>query len=271
MKTNIWKLKVLGICAAASFAGFAPNAFSAVLTFEVFTDAPKTVPFNGNLSVVSSYGDAVTDFNPAGSFGGNYYTYGSTGGFTPAIDLSYNYVRYNTTFAEGPAGAIYTPAYYGDLSPAVWSNGVPANGPGTPPGTPPWNQFYMEFRFTPTSGSIPVSILSFDFAGAGIQTGLSLKIVQNIATSPVELWSAGADGTISTPATGHTTYTPNIAGAAGSTVSLLWGVAAEGAANNVNVGLSNIAFSQVPEPSSTALGVLGIFALLARIRRFRRK
>ena len=48
-------------------------------------------------------------------------------------------------------------------------------------------------------------------------------------------------------------------------------IAAEGAANNVNVGLSNIAFSQVPEPSSTALGVLGIFALLARIRRFRRK
>jgi len=249
LSSTKWVLSAVLSLAAAS------TVQATVLTFDIYTDAGKTTYFNAAMANVPSYGDAVTDFSPAGSFdGGRYFNYGSTGGFTPDINVEYQYVR-QPTYTEGNAGEAYT-GYYGDLPRSVWS-ALPTNLT---------EAFYQEFRLVPGAG-VPATLLSFDWASPTAQSGLSLKIVEDIEGTPVTLWQAGPDGSVTLSGGGHTTYTPNITAAAGKTLSLMWSPGVN--TSNVNIGVSNIAFSQVQVPEPGSIAVLAALTGLMGLRRYK--
>lgn len=230
----------------------ANSVHATVLTWDIFSDAAKTTYVSTGAFIYDSYGDAVSDFNPAAAdSNGRYNTYGSTGGYTPDINATYQYRPDNLVSNPGPSGYLWSSGY-GDLNWVMWYSygGIPA---------------YQEMLFTPAP-TAQVSILSFDMAGWGNITGQTVKIVEYaVADDPstwTTLWSAGPDGSITHPGTGHNAYTPNVTGSLGKQVSILWGH------DGANTAIDNIVFSQaVPEPGSIALLVLSGLIPLRRVRK----
>src|SRR5262245_43537828 len=77
--------------ALCAFASAVATASATSLTFDIYTNAAKTITPSGSPYMPQSYGDNVTDFDPAGLFtapfgGGSFYgRYGTNGGYTPGV------------------------------------------------------------------------------------------------------------------------------------------------------------------------------------------
>lgn len=226
---------------------FAGVAHATSLTFQFYSDSGKTTPVLNAGYNFQSYGDNVTDFDPAAQIDGRYVRYGSEGGITPDVTVEYRqYVIAN------PSNNVLTTATYyrskpsdnfGDLAQVVY---------------PSITGSYFEIRFTPTNGRT-VTLESFDLAGyLSDRTVPNIEAIQDIAGTPSTLWGPFTNTVIS--GTTHNHFTPNVSVTAGQTLSLVYGDDVGGIR-----GISNIVFS-VPEPASLGLLLLGGAAMLARRR-----
>jgi hypothetical protein len=215
------------------------------LTFDIYSDSAKTTLIPQGSYIPLAYGDNVTDFDPAGPIGGQYFRYGTNGGYTPDISLEYGWIEVaNPTTSHGLFG------------PQLWYSGYPGL---TNVAYPVFGASYYNYiAFTPTAGV--AKLVSFDVARylGGSEGGFTLKVVQNAFTpTPQTLWAAAPDGGVTIGAL--TTYSPNVNVDPGSTLYLIFG-------SNGNLGLDNITFTGVPEPSAMLLAGLGALALGLRRR-----
>jgi hypothetical protein len=247
--------------AAGLLLGCTAAADATVLTFDVFTDPAKTT-FAQNNVINQGYGDNVTDFDPAGPVNGKYVRYGSGGGATPNVAVSYRYWYIPDPTDPNPGVNGETNGYlwnedYGDLTNVIYDN---------------FANWLTEVRFTAAPG-YQVTLESFDIAAWPSTVnntslaGMTVKAVTD-ANSPgsVTLWSAGPDGAVLVrgDVAGvdvHDHYTPNVTVQSGTTLSLLYG-------DHGNLGIDNIRFSQslIPEPASLAL-LAGAMVVSASRRR----
>ena len=224
-----------------------PASRAAVLSFDVFTDAGKTTRHPIGTFIPQAYGDNITDFNPS------FYTYGSAGGLTPNITVSYRFLSSvnptsNNPNVNGESNGILYDTGYGDLSHVLYDIY----------GTAPPDLWFQEIRFSAPSGYL-ITLSSFDIAAWNPNapvSGQTLKIVMN-ANSPsaVTLWSAGPDGTVAVNggAGVHDSYLPNVTVGGGNTLSQIYGLSGL-------IAVDNIEFAQsIPEPSAAALlGMVGL-------------
>ena len=215
------------------------------LTFNVYTDSSKTTQVAAGTFVPQGYGDNVADFEPASSFGGQYYSYGTNGGLTPHVTVGYR-VWNNPGDNGGANGSIWTTGY-GNLTNVLYPNLT-----------------YEEIRFTVDSG-YRVALSNFDIASFTLTTtGQTVKVVRDAGLpSATVLWSAGPDGTVTVNggAGVHDSYTPNVLVGDGHTLSLIY-------ASSGNVGADNIVFSDsVPEPTTATLMITASLCLIRWRRR----
>jgi len=224
------------------------NVRATQLTFDIYNDADKTSWIGNGPFVPQTYGDNVNDFNPTNSFGGKYYDYGSAGGLTPNITVSYRYHDSTNPANNAEPGGQLWESGYGDLDRAVYpESGFP---------------YYAEIRFTAALG-YRVTISNFHIAAFGSTVNnQTLKVVRDAGTAnAATLWQAGPDGTVSVSGSGHTTYMPNVLVADGHTISLIYGTSG-------NIAVDDIIFIQsIPEPTALSLGALAIVCTLLRKRR----
>lgn len=226
------------------------SATATVLTFDFFSNSDKTIRAINNQPVHQAYGDRVSDFDPADAIATDLYVaYGSAGGPTPNVTVEYWWYRKSDGTTNGMGGANRWDFGYGGMEYVAFGSNNTAH--------------LSQITFVPDPG-YTVQINSFDYArwttATMFYTGLTLKIVAN-ANTPDErlLWQAGPDETITFPAP-FQTASPMVFGRPGETVSILWGMSA-------NVALDNISFTQhLPEPATSLMLVPGI-AMLARGRR----
>ena len=251
MKTSIHIRRVaVALCA---FAGAVVTANATSLTFDIYTNAAKTMTMANGAFVPQTYGDNVTDFDPSGAFGSFYYRYGTNSGYTPSVTAEYRFYKYSdptnpSNQENGPPNGYFYNTGFGDLTNVIYNSY--------------FNTWMLEVRLIPTNY---VKLASFDIAGFGGNFGgQTLKIVQN-ANSPTArtLWSAGPDFSVLVHGGAtHDHYDPNVGVDVGSTLSLIMGYGGSG-----KVGLDNITFTEVPEPSSLTLLSIGLGALMLRPRR----
>lgn len=219
------------------------TANATVLTFDHFTDAAKTTYAANGTTILATYGDNVSDFDPAAPSGAFYFRYGSGGGTTPNITLGYRWItKADHTNSGTPEFQMWDPGY-GDLSHVVYRfNGAPATWAGI-------------MLFTPAAG-YQVTLESFDIAGFGSsQTEYDYAVFKDFGTEGEStLWS----DTSTAPGAGHLTLSPSITVQAGHTLALYFN--ADG-----NLGIDNVRFSEslIPEPASLALliAATGVFTL----------
>jgi hypothetical protein len=227
-----------------AFLGLLATSRAVVLTFDVFTDSGKTTTPANNSSFPQTYGDNVTDFDPAGIFGSLYYRYGSTGGYTPNTTIQYRYYDGTTTALQNPS---FWQSGFGNLTNLI-STG--------------FGSAQQELRLVPSNGT-RVTLQSFDLAGFSLnQTVSNISIVADLGTpSATILWGPFSNTLIS--GTTNTHFAPMVTVPAGHTLSLLFGPDA-----SVLRGLDNLIFSEanVPEPSTIALLAMGGFLWWRRRR-----
>lgn len=234
---------------AAALCATVSTVHATSLTFDIYTNDGKTDLLPNNAFIPQSYGDNVNDFEPAGAFGANYYSYGTNGGYTPNITVEYGwFLISNPTNSFGLGFAEIWDSGYQGLTNVTF----PAAG----------GLWYTYIAFTPSAGVAHLE--SFDLAkfGASTEGGGTLKLVQNaLSANPITLWSAGPDGGVTFGA--RTNYTPNIWIDPGHTLYLVFGTSG-------NMGLDNITFSAVPEPTTSLLLMVAGAAAACRLSRCRR-
>jgi hypothetical protein len=243
-------IRITSLVALLLSLAIASSSQATTLTFDIYTDASKTVTPADNAVLatgnINLYGDNVTDFSPTTPFGSvpYYFDYGSAGNRTADVAVEYRWAHATTISDNAPTAVKFYTTGFGDLTNVIY-NAQPS-------------PYLLEIRFVPTSTS-PVRLESFDLAGFGADKIVPMiKVVQDYNTpSATTLWGPFADTVIS--GTTHTTFTPNVAAGDGHTLSLLFGADGAGV-----FGLDNVIFS-VPEPSAMALLAMG--GLLLRRRR----
>jgi hypothetical protein len=181
-----------------------------------------------------TYGDRVTAA-PQPNF-----SYGTAGGFTPNILVSYG----SPNLAAGPT---------------FWSTGF-SDLANVLNDEPDGDSFYS-VTFTADPG-FTATLASFDMGNFGAQItvpGITVKDQDNntlFSQTNVVLPASGS---------GHLSFSPNVTA---STLTLTIDTSGLNG-NSDNVGIDNIVFSQavgVPEPASSGLTVLGALLLLVRRR-----
>jgi hypothetical protein len=228
---------------------FASSSRATSLTFDIYTDAAKTVTPADNAVLatgnINLYGDNVTDFSPTAPFGSvpYYFNYGSASNRTDDVAVEYRWAHATTISDNAPTAVKFYTTGFGDLTNVIF-NAQPS-------------PYLLEIRLVPSSTS-PVRLESFDLAGFGADKIVpTIEVVQDYNTpSATTLWGPFANTVIS--GTTHTTFTPNVAAGDGHTLSLLFGADGAGV-----FGLDNVIFS-VPEPSAMALLAIGWLALWRR-------
>jgi hypothetical protein len=208
---------------------------ASILTF----DFNPALPNYGDIP--DTYGDNITAVN-MGSFG-----YGMGNGFTPNITTDYA-MRSTTTDALVLSNLDSWNVNYGDLTNIAF---VPVNGGN-----------YGQITLTAGAG-MQVRLNSFDLGGYSQSNHLNSIVrirVDGLLVTDFLGTILGAGGT-------HSTFTPALTG---TTIQIEYGH------NDWNVGIDNINFdevapttSSVPEPTSLALGSLGLAALAVVHRRKR--
>ena len=215
------------------------------LTFEFYTDSTKTTRIaNGGYSF-QNYGDAVTDFDPAGAS----WRYGSAGGYTPDVNVEYRYyhpVNLPDNFYTGAVAYYSQPGdNFGDLAQVIYNGQIPP--------------YYVEIRLIPLNGKT-VTLESFDLAGYKTDRVMPhIEVIKDVGGTPVSVWGPLTNTTIS--GTTHNTFSPNVSATAGHTLSLIFGDDSNGSR-----GISNFVFS-TPEPASLCLLGLGSALILSRRQR----
>src|SRR5690242_3798320 len=111
------KLMITSLCrlprwAVAMILFTALEARATQLTFDIYTNAAKaeTDRAANNIVVPPAYGDNVSDFDPSTPVSGQYFRYGTNGGFTPHITLEYRFWN-NPGDNGGANGRIWTTGY----------------------------------------------------------------------------------------------------------------------------------------------------------------
>jgi hypothetical protein len=203
----------------------AASSKASILTFEIDNTA-------NNDSMQTShpnYGDAVNSLTQTDGSFTNHYLQGNA--FTPSINLSYS----QTTGSSQN--------YYHDTQ---WPVGVDYLFTATSPGLPA--QFFL--TFTPTVGDIGVQVNSFRLFRyiTGTET-IDWKLHQ--ATSSGTVFDSGsAVLTTSYPGVSISTAGQNYVGTVVLEISHLSG-------DPQGLGLDDVNFDQVPEPSSVLLACMG--------------
>jgi hypothetical protein len=248
-RNRYWKRRgTLMAAAAAGLIGLTSSAQATVLTFEFFTDAAKTTTPANALKMIQSYGDNVTDFDPAAAATeGHYVRYGSGGGATPNVAVEYRYHNVNVPTDNALTGVVIYDTGFGDLQNVIY-NAQPQ----------PWA---LEIRLIPQAG-YKVTLESFDLAGYLTDRVVpTMAATQDLTTvSAVDLWGPLNNFTIPGGAT-HNHYTPGVTVESGHWLSLYFGPDVGGVR-----GIDNVRFSQspLPEPASLAFLTLGGAAMLRR-------
>ena len=227
------------------------SAWATVLTFDANAPFDNNMVFQENsYNSVGDYGDRVDatfeqyvhHADGGGGFPPTYdwtrqYLYGSAGGATPNVVVSY-----------ASPGAPGTPRYYGGSSNGTGAVYFDASGGVSP-------DVLMDFI---ADEDFVVSLDSLDKFNWGAASIKTLKVLD--ANSNV-LWDSGASASTPIAMAGSEVQHYNI-GASGSYLRLI--MAENGA--TLNLGVDSIQFSQVPEPGTLALLTLGGQAILRRRR-----
>lgn len=260
MKTII-KLKSFAVLPLMTvmFGAYTPSAHATVLVFKDFFTNPEKTARAWNSTFSGEYGDNVTNFDPATPLSsGQYVSYGSAGGTTPNITLtigdfrvSDNLLDLNVSNSLREAGNATYVMGLRDSTVSGWGKAI---------------------IFTPDASS-SVQISSFDTSNfGGSLANAHVTIVQDaFGVSPVVLWDSGLftmTGGDGGPSGGFNSFTSNVTGAMGASVSLLWSAPLD---NGLNSTVSNVQFSQVtvPEPGVLGLASIGTISLLGLARRRR--
>lgn len=167
------------------------------------------------------------------------FEYGSTGGFTPNVAI---------TYGTNPTGSVFHGFIngYGDLDHGVYA-------------TSQTSDFIFELTLTADLGTL-INFSSFDVAGFG----------DNNRTANVTVLDEGNAVLFSQPAIsikvlGHDTFNPNVQG---DVLKIRLQAVAPNAGNSA-IGLDNITFSQVAVPEPTAATLCLSALVLAALRRRR--
>ncbi len=202
-----------------------PQAGASVLIFDISG-------FNDGDFLDENYGDRVTT-TTSGNF-----TYGSTGGFTPNVEVAYNGADDLSLWTTG----------YNELTNVAYFE--PESGAG------------YSITFTADPGYF-VSLLSFNLGNFGVSVTLPNLQVQNQLGDIL----FNQDDVVLNSSSGSSSFFDLGTSATGAELTLFIDTTGLGG-NSDNVGIDNIVFSQVavPEPSSVLLAILGMSACFLRRR-----
>lgn len=243
------KSTAFGIALAVLLVG--SSAWATVLTFDSTPQFASTKTFQDNAyDSVGDYGDRVdATFQTAVHHqdgGGGYpptyswdatYLYGSAGGATPNVVVSY-----------ASPGAPGTPRYYAGSSDGTGAVYFEQSGGNSPD---------VLMDFIADSGFL-ASLDGLDMVNWG---AVSIKTLKVLDAASTVLWDSGATAAAPIAMANGEVQHYNI-GLSGAYLRLI--MAENG--TSTNLGVDNIQFSQVPEPATLALLILGGMGLLRRRR-----